>query len=150
MMKMQGSFCLPISFLAQHLSRPKSTSRRGVYSSRLVRPESTDISLWMSTVSRSLDSVHPKLTASGSASTWQRKVTGCSRDTTTVRGFERRHTGASTKSQPEVLLTTDKLQQEQQLTFDVKMERKTGRLDHSVNGYASIIAGRFSLHWTDD
>lgn len=61
----------------------------------LVSPASDDTSRGNSTVSRPLASVHRKDTDSGSASTWQRKVAGCSRDTTTVNGFERRHTGAS-------------------------------------------------------
>lgn len=100
-MKMQGSFCSPMSLRAQHFSRPKSVLLRGVYSKRLVSPLSIDISRWIRNVSRSFESVHPKLTTSGSASTWQRKLDGWSRDTTTVNGLERRQTGASTcRQQP--------------------------------------------------
>ena len=90
-----GSFCFPMSFNAQHCSSPKSESIRGVYLRMLVWPKSEDISRGSSFVSRPFDSVHGKLTTSGSDSTWQRSVAGWSRDTTTVNGFERRQTGAS-------------------------------------------------------
>ena len=92
---MHGSFCFPTVFIAQHCNWPKSDSRLGVYSSTLDNPTSVGTSLGTSAVSRFVDSVHRKFTFTGSASTWQFKLTDSPSETMTVTGFDSLHTGAS-------------------------------------------------------
>lgn len=97
MLNTQGSFCLPMSFIAQQRSCPKSASRRGVNCRMLDRPESYGTSLGTRAVSRPVANVHRNVTFGGSASTWHPRLTVSSRETVTICGFERLHIGASAK-----------------------------------------------------
>lgn len=126
MLKTQGSFCFPMSLLAQHWSCPKSASRLGVYSRMLDRPESDETSRDTKAVSRPVDSVQWNFTLSGSASTWQFNVAGCSRETITISGLDRRHIGASveewsfTKNVLEIIFSSYSLAPSHLIELNVK------------------------------
>lgn len=121
-----------------------------------MRPASEETSRDTKAVSLPVDNVQWNFTTSGSASTWQCKVAGWSRDTTTKSGFERRQIGASA-SEPNHKLNEKKLTiivlrilSAFTITLDMKVERCASRLPLPIGSHAAVISSRVPANMTNN
>lgn len=71
--------------------------------------------------------------------TWQRNLAGWSRDTTTVKGFERRHTGASVESLISIAIPTSEIQRINNGLIDMQ-EKEAGKfLEIELSNHSGTI-----------